>query len=141
MLLFAKTLHRVVRCYDVQKFTADTILFREIQCKEMDIFSSPEPKAQDELIGWDSSWRPSVRAFTLSNINISETSWPILIKLHLDHHWGGGLAALGFGPDRIRTLVSMATDSSYRVMIKKLMSLLPLSVLKNPHRLIMGEIL
>ena len=32
------------------------------------------------------------------------------IKFHLEHHWGGGLAALGFGPDRIRTLVSMGTD-------------------------------
>ena len=25
------------------------------------IFSSPEPKALSELIGWDSSWRPWVR--------------------------------------------------------------------------------
>ena len=61
------------------------------------IFSSPEPKAQGELIVWDSSWRPSVRpsvrASTLSNMNISETSWPILIKFHLEHYWGGGLAA------------------------------------------------
>ena len=67
-------------------------------------FSSPEPKkAWDELIGWDSS---HIRPFTLSNINISETSGPIIIKFHLEHHWGGGLVALGFGPDRIRTLVS-----------------------------------
>ena len=61
------------------------------------IFSSPEPKAQDELIVWDSSRRPSVRACvrasTLSNMNISETSWPILIYFHLEHHWGRGLAA------------------------------------------------
>ena len=61
------------------------------------IFSSPEPKAQGELIVWDSSGRPSVRASvrasTLSNMNISETSWPILIKFHLEHHWGGRLAA------------------------------------------------
>ena len=42
--------------------------------------------------------------FTLSDMNISETSWPIIIKFHLKHHWGGGLAALGFGSDRIRTL-------------------------------------
>ena len=47
----------------------------------------------------------SVRAFTISNMNISETSWPIVIKFHLEHHWGGGLATLGFGLDRIRTLV------------------------------------
>ena len=31
----------------------------------------------------------------------------------MKHHWGGGLAALGFGPDWMRTLVSMATDSSH----------------------------
>ena len=61
----------------------------------------------------------SVRPSTLSNMNISETSWPIVIKFHQKHHWGGGLAALGFGPDRIRTLVSMATDSSYTVIMGK----------------------
>ena len=55
-----------------------------------------------------------VRPFTLSNMNISETSCPIKIKFHMKHHWGGGLAALGVGPDRIKTLVSMATDSSHR---------------------------
>ena len=76
-------------------------------------FSSAEPKALGELMGWDSSRRPSVRAFTLSDMNISKTRRPIIIKFHLKHHWGGGLAALGFGPDRIRTLVYMATDSSH----------------------------
>ena len=30
-----------------------------------------------------------------------------------------GKAALGFGPDRIKTLVSMATDSSHRVIMEK----------------------
>ena len=34
----------------------------------------------------------------------------------------GGKAALGFWPDRIRTLVSMTTDSSYRVMMEKTFS-------------------
>ena len=37
-----------------------------------------------------------VRASTLSNMNISETSWPIIIKFHQKHHWGWGLTALGF---------------------------------------------
>ena len=40
MLLFVKTLvttMMLLRRYDVQKFTVDAILFREIQCKEMDI--------------------------------------------------------------------------------------------------------
>ena len=65
------------------------------------------------------SVRPSVCEFTLSSMNISETSLPIVIKFHLEHHWGEGLAALGFGVDRIRNLVSMATDSSHRVIMGK----------------------
>ena len=89
------------------------------------VFSSPEPKAQGELIVWDWSWRtsvrPCVRPSTLSNMNISETSWPIIIKFYQEHHWGGGLTALGFGQDRIRTLVSMATDSSHRVIMGKIL--------------------
>ena len=63
----------------------------------------------------------SVRPFTLSNMNISETSWLTFIKIHLKYHWGGRLAALGFGPDQIRTLVSMATDSSHRVIMGKIL--------------------
>ena len=38
---------------------------------------------------------------------------PIVIKFNLKHHCGGGKVVLGFGPGRIRTLVSMATDSSH----------------------------
>ena len=63
--------------------------------------------------------RPSVRLSTLSNMNIFATSRPIAIKFYLKHHWGMGKAVLGFGPDRIRTLVSMATDSSNRVIMEK----------------------
>ena len=63
--------------------------------------------------------RASVRASTLSNMNISETSRPITTKFYLKHHWGGGKAALGFDADQIRTLVSMATDSSHRVIMGK----------------------
>ena len=65
------------------------------------------------------SVRPSVRALTLSNMNISATSWPIGMKFYLKHHWGGGKASVGFDPDQIRTLVSMATDSSRRVIMGK----------------------
>ena len=60
-------------------------------------FSSPEPRAQVELIVWDSSRRPSVHASTLSIINISETSRSIIIKFHQKHYWGRGLTAFGFG--------------------------------------------
>ena len=54
---------------------------------------------------------------TLSNMNIAETGRGIAIKFSRKHHWGGGEAALGFGADQIRTLVSMATDSSHRVIM------------------------
>ena len=87
------------------------------------IFSSPEPKAHGELIVYQSSWRPSVRACvrasTLLNKNISETSRPVATKFYLKHHWGGGKAALGFEQDWIGTLGSMATDSSHWVIMGK----------------------
>ena len=37
-----------------------------------------------------------VRAFTLSILNISETSWPIAVIFYRKQHWGGGLPAIGF---------------------------------------------
>ena len=55
-------------------------------------------------------------------MNIFATSGPIATKFYLKHHWVGGKAALGFGPDRIRTLVSMATESSHRVIMEKTVS-------------------
>ena len=64
---------------------------------------------------------------TISNKNISATSRLIATKFHLKHHWVGGKAARGFGPDRIRTLVSMATESSHRVIMEKTVSPLFLS--------------
>ena len=63
----------------------------------------------------------SVCVKTFSNLNISATSGPIVKKFYLNHHWGGGKAALGFGPDRIGTLVSMAPDSSHRVIMGKML--------------------
>ena len=58
---------------------------------------------------------------TLSNMNICETSGPIATKFYLKHHWGGGKAALGFWPDQIGTLVTMAMDSSHRVIMGKML--------------------
>ena len=51
-------------------------------------------------------------------MNFSATSWPIGMEFYLKHHWGGK-ASVGFDPDQIRTLVSMATDSSHRVIMGK----------------------
>ena len=53
-------------------------------------------RLRGELIVYRSSRRPSVRPsvrlFTLSNMNISETYGSIATKFYLKHHWGGGLA-------------------------------------------------
>ena len=62
-----------------------------------------------------------LRASTLLNINISETSGPIATKFYLKHHWGVGKAALGFEQDPIGTLVSMAMDSSRWVIMGKIL--------------------
>ena len=96
-------------------------------------------RLRGELIVYRSSRRPSVRAcvplcvcvFTLSNMNISKTNGSIATKFYLKHHLGGGLTALGFGPDRIRTLVSMATESSHRVIMEKTVSPLFLGCLSS----------
>ena len=82
-------------------------------------------RLKGELIVYQSSRRLCVclcvcRHF--SNLNISATGWPIVTKFYLNLHWGGVKAALDFGPDRIGTLVSMATDSSHRVIMRKMLS-------------------
>ena len=41
------------------------------------------------------------------------------MKFYLKHHLGGGKDLVVFDPDWIRTLVSMATDSSHRVIMGK----------------------
>ena len=84
----------------------------------LQVFSSP-----GELIGWNSSRHPcvGVSVHPHSNINIAVTSGLVEIKFYLKNHWSGGKAALGFWPDRIRTLVSMATDSSHRVIMGKML--------------------
>ena len=53
------------------------------------IISSPEPKAHKVSLKYTNG--PS--SSTLSNFNISEASWLILIKIYVQHHWGGGKAA------------------------------------------------
>ena len=99
------------------------------QASDSGKISSPEPKAHGELIVYQSSRRPSVRAgvsasvhlFKLSTMIISTTRRPFPTKFYLKHHWGGGKAAFCFRPDRIGTLVSMATDSSHRVIMGKIL--------------------
>ena len=49
---------------------------------------------------------------TLSNMNTSKTIRLIEIKIH---PWDRGNGSISFEPDQIKTLISMATDSSYRL--------------------------
>ena len=62
-----------------------------------------------------------MRLFSLSNMNIAEASEPIAIKFYLKHHLGVGTTALGFGQDRIRTVVSMATDSCHMFIMGEIL--------------------
>ena len=98
------------------------VIFR---CKKCDIVLISSPELKGELIVYQSSRRPCVClsgcVSTFSNLNISATSGPIVTKFYLNHHWVRGKAALGFGPDRIGTLVSMAMDSSHRVIMGKML--------------------
>ena len=73
-----------------------------------------------ELIVYRSSRHPPVRPsdHTLYTC-ISKTSRPNATKFYLKHHWGDGKAASDFGPDWIRTEVSMATCSSHMVIMGK----------------------
>ena len=50
--------------------------------------------------------------FTLSNLNLSEASWPIVIKFYVWHHWGGEKAAYGFGTDWEKTTFDLRTFDS-----------------------------
>ena len=50
-------------------------------------------------------------------MDISAASRLVTVKFYQKHHWGGGKPALGLGPDRIRTLVSIAIDSSHRLIM------------------------
>ena len=95
-----------------------------------DIFSSPEPKAHGELIVYipvdPASVRPLVRPLVLPCLNIFKlqylrNQWSNRNQIYLKQHWVGRKDALGFGPDRIGTLVSMVTDSSHRVIMGKML--------------------
>ena len=87
--------------FGICKFHLKTVCLvqKKIALPRFLFFSSPELKGPGELLGWDMSHacllvRPLVRLSSLSNMNISETRWPIKIIFHLEHHWGWGKAAL-----------------------------------------------
>ena len=72
-------------------------------------------------------------------MNTSATSGPITTKFYLNHHWVGGKAAFGFGPDRNRTLVSIATESFRRVIMEKTVSPLFLGCFSSDPFILAGN--
>ena len=60
-----------------------------------------------------------VRVLKLSNMYISDTSGPIEIKFYPKHHCDVGNAALGFGPDRIRSLIWFEPNDRRIVSLSK----------------------
>ena len=94
------------------------------------VFSSHEPMDHRLSLNDKSraGVRPLVRLFTHLNTNISANRGPIANKFYLKYHWVEEKATLGFGSDRIRTVISkpnsMATDIFHRVKIQKILSTL-----------------
>ena len=117
-LYFRNYKHLAVFCGFTERFVLDLVRNPEDR-----FLAHLSQRLIGELIVYRSSRRlcvrPSVRALTLSNMNISATSWPMGMKFYLKRLWGGGKASVGFDPDQIRTLVSMATDSSHRLIMGK----------------------
>ena len=81
-----------------------------------------------ELIVYQSSRRPSVRACVSASVRPSVNTFKHEYLCNQLADWneilseaslGWGEGSLGFDSDRIRTLVSMATDSSHRVIMGK----------------------
>ena len=57
---------------------------------------------------------------TLSNMNMSKISWPVLIKFYMYYRCSGGKAALCIGADWTTTAVVMASKSSYWLIMEKM---------------------
>ena len=62
--------------------------------------------------------RPSVNTFKLEYLRNQKADRNQILS---EASMGWGKTALSFGPDRIGTLVSMATDSSHRVIMGKIL--------------------
>ena len=74
-------------------------------------------RLKGELIVYPCSGVLRRRRPPFSNMNISEASRPIAIKILSEASLGE--AAWGFGADQFRTLASMATDSAHRFIMGK----------------------
>ena len=84
-------------------------------------------RLKGELMVYQSSRRLAVCLSVCLCVNIFKlkylrNQWANCNEILSEPSLGWGKAALGFRPDRIGTLVSMATDSSHRVIMGKMLS-------------------
>ena len=71
---------------------------------------------------YQSSRRPSVCAsINIFKLEYLRNQWANRNEILSEPSLGWGKAALGFGQDRIGTMVSIATDSSHRVIMGKML--------------------
>ena len=89
---------------------------------DSNIFSSPEPKAQDELIVYRSSRRLSVcLAVDIFKLEYLRNQWANHNNILTEPSLGWGKSCIRFWARSVGTLVSMATDSSHRVIMGKML--------------------
>ena len=102
--------------------TPNSTIGKAKQSKRTALFSSPDPKAHKvslldgTRLGVRASVRACVHTFKHEYLWDQQADYNQILS---EASLGWGKAALGFGADQIRTLVSMATDSSHRVIMGK----------------------
>ena len=69
------------------------------------MFSSPEPKAYGELIGYP--WSGVRRRRRPSNVFSSETARPIKAKFYVEHPWEGGTKDYMTSPGQMTKMAAM----------------------------------
>ena len=83
------------------------------------MFGSHEPKAHKQIQGEPVSVVPSL--YNTFKHEYLCNKWADRNQILTDASLDEEFPAIGFGPDQIRTLVSMATDSSHRVIMGKIL--------------------
>ena len=122
MFLVYGILKHVFSLYGSNYYSFQKMMFYVLYYVTLCFFSSPEPKAHGELIVYQSIRRPSVcPSVNIFKLEYLRNQWANRNQILSEASLGRGKDALGFGPDRIGTLVSMATDSSHRVIMGKIL--------------------
>ena len=95
---------------------------QKLLCQSEPILAHLSRRLKGELIVYQSSGRPSVCAsVNIFKLDYLRNQWSNRNEILSEPSLGWGISCIrGFGPHRIGTLVSMATDSSHRVIMGKM---------------------